>query len=91
MILLNVFKVVDGTNFKFYCSSIVTYDDSFRMQLQYADGPHLGDTSLYGMVKGLCLIMAVDEDENLLGIHYSTYAYGYGGFRHFIDVIVKET
>ena len=90
VILLDILEVVYGTYLELYGSGVVTYDDAVGVELEYADGPHLCDAALYGMPQGLCLVVAVDEDEDFLGVHHGAYTYGYRCLGHFVDVVVKE-
>ena len=91
VVLLDVLEVVYSTYLEFYGSSVITHDDAVGVELKYTDSPHLSDSTLYSMVECLSLVVAVGEDENLLGIHHSAYTYGNGGLGHLVHVVVKET
>ena len=91
VVALDILEVVHGTNLELGCSSIVTNDDTALVHLQHADGPHLCDVALNCMIESLSLVVAINEDKNLLGIHYCTYTYSNRSLWNLVDVIVEET
>ena len=50
IVFLDILEVVYGTYLELYGGSVVAYDDAVGVELEYADGPHLGDAALYCMV-----------------------------------------
>ena len=90
VILLDILEVVYGTYLELYGSSIVAHDDAVGVELEHADGPHLCDGTLDSVVESLSLVVAVGENEHLLGIHHSAYAYGNGSLGHLVHVVVEE-
>ena len=69
----------------------VADDDGMGVLLQATDGPHVVDGLLDTMAESTGLVVAVDHDHHLFGIHDSANAYGKGGLGHLVHVIVKET
>ena len=91
VVLLDVLEVVYSAYLELYGSCIVAYDDAMWVELKYADGSHLSNGTLYGMVQSLSLVVAIGKNEHLLGIHDSAYTYGYGSLGHLVHVVVEET
>ena len=91
VLALDILEVVHGTNLQLNSCSIVANDDTAAVHLQYADSPHLCHVTLNCVIECLSLVVAVNEDKNLLGIHNSTYTYCNRCLWHLVDVVVKET
>ena len=90
IILLDILEVVYGTNLELNCSCVVANDDAVLVELENADCPHLCNTALNCMVECLCLVVTVNEDENLLSIHNCANTYCYRCLGNLVDVVVEE-
>ena len=91
IILFYILKVFHCAVFELVAGGIVADDDALGVHLQHADGPHLADTTFYGVRQGTGFAVAVGQDHHLSAVHDGTHTYGEGGLRHFIDVVVEET
>ena len=60
------------------------------VELETADGPHVVDAFLDAVLEGAGLVVAVDHDHDLLGIHDGADADGEGGLGDLVHVIVEE-
>ena len=60
------------------------------MEVEGADGPHLVDALFNAVLQGAGLVVAVDEDQNFLGVHHCADADSQGSLGHLGDIIVKE-
>ena len=49
IILFYILKVLHGAVFQLIAGSVIADDDTFRVHLQHADGPHLADTTFYSV------------------------------------------
>ena len=76
VVLLYILEVLVGINLELAAGGFIGHDDSVRMQLKCADGPHLADTLLYAVLQGTSLVVTVYHDHYLLGIHYCAYTNG---------------
>ena len=61
------------------------------VHLQAADGPHVIDGFLDTVLQGSGLVMAVDHDHDLPGIHDGADTNGQCGLGDFSDIVIKET
>ena len=61
------------------------------MLLQATDSPHVVDGFFDSMTKGTGLIMAIDHDHDLFGVHDGTDTHGQCGLGNEIDIIIEET
>lgn len=91
VVLLNILEVFIGVDLELATGSLIGNDDSMGVHLQAADGPHMVDGFFDTVLQGTGLIMAVDHDHDLLGIHDSADANGQCGLGDFIDIVIKET
>ena len=67
IVFLYILKVAVSADLQFVGSRFVAHDDAVLVHLQCADGPHLSDTALDGMLQSACLVVSVAEDEHFLG------------------------
>ena len=66
--LFNVFEVFYRISFEFFSGIIIANNDGMSMHLQNADGPHMINTALNGVVQGSCFVGARCQNHNFFGI-----------------------
>ena len=76
VVALNIFEIVESSNFEFLAGSLVANDDTVLVHLECADGPHVADRFFDSMLERTCLIMSVDHNKHFFGIHYRSHTYG---------------
>ena len=91
VVALNILEVVYSTNLQLGCCSVVTNDDTALVHLENADCPHLCHATLNCVVESLSLVVAVNEDKNLLCIHHSTYTNCNRSLGNLVYIVVEET
>lgn len=60
-LLFNIFKVFDGIGFKLVGGLVVTDDNAMLVHLEDADGPHMIDAALNGMVQRTGFLLPVTK------------------------------
>ena len=85
VVLLDVLEVFIGAVLQLVGGIFVTDDDGMGMLLQATDGPHVVDWLFNTMTKGTGLIMAIDHDHDLFGIHHCTNTNGEGQTEEVVD------
>ena len=50
----------------------------------------MGYSTLDGSLQSASLVVAVDQNHHLLGVHHSTYTNGQRQLGHLVDVVVEE-
>lgn len=89
-LLFNIFKVFDGIGFKLVGGFVVTDDNAMLVHLEDADGPHMIDAALNGMVQRTGFFVAGNQNHNFFRVHNGSDTYGQDGCGHFADVVVKK-
>ena len=89
-LLFNIFKVFDGIGFKLVGGLVVTDDNAMLVHLEDADGPHMIDAALNGMVQRTGFFVAGNQNHNFFRVHNGSDTYGQDGCGHFADVVVKK-
>ena len=88
--LLDVLEVAVGLDLELGAGVFVADDDGVPVHLQGADGPHLRDAAFYAVTQGAGLVVAVDDEHDLLGGHDSADTDGEGGLGNEVDVVLEE-
>ena len=91
VVLFNIFEVFIGVDLELATGSLIGNDDGMGVHLQAADGPHVVDGFLNAMLQGTGLVMAVNHDHDLSGIHDGADTNGQCGLGDFSDIVIKET
>ena len=90
VILLDVLEVLVGVDLQFAAGGLVGDDEGVGVELEGADGPHVVDGLFDAVLEGAGLVVAVDEDHDLLRVHHGGDADGEGGLGDFVYVIVEK-
>ena len=91
MIFFDILEVIVCTDLQFNTSSIITNDDSFRMQLRSCNCPHLINGTFNGLLQSTCFVMTIYHNQNFLCIQNSSNTYGYSCLRNLIYIVIEET
>ena len=90
MILLDIFEIIVSSDLHLCAGSFICDDDSFRMQLQCGNRPHLIDSPFNGLLQRARFVMSVYHNQNLFGIQYRSDSHCYRRLGNFVHIIVKE-
>jgi len=90
-VLVDFLEVLIGVHLQLTAGSLVASNDSIGVHLQSADSPSVINAALNTVAQSPCLVVAVDNQKNLLGIANSTNANGKCSLGHLVGVIVEET
>ena len=90
LVLVDFLEVLVGVNLEFAACSFVAGNDSVRVHLESGDGPCVVNAAFYAVTESACLVVAADEQENLLGVTDGADADGESGLRNLVGVIAEE-
>ena len=89
-VLVDFLEVLVGVYLQFAAGCFVAGNDSVRMHLKSGDRPCVVYAAFYAVPESACLVVAADEQENLLGIANGADADGKSGLRNLVGVIAEE-
>ena len=91
VVFLYIFEIAVGAHLQLIACLFVGHDDAVSMLLQGTDGPCLCDRTFHSSFEGLCLMVSIDKDHHLAGIHHRTHADGQRVLGYFVDIVIEET
>ena len=76
VVFFDILEVLVGGNLQLVGSRFVSYNDAVLVHLQGLDGPFVRHSSLYGSLHGAGLVVTVNQNHYLAGIHNGAYTNG---------------
>ena len=89
--LFHGLEVAIGVDLQFAYGKLVTDDCAGRVGLESGQCAIMRVRAFYGIFDGTCLLAAESEDDHFLCAEDCSHAYGEGGLRNLVHVIVEET
>ena len=91
LVLVDLFEILVGVDLQLAAGGLVAGDDAVGMQLQSADRPRMIHAAFDAVAQGARFVVAIDDQQDLLGVAHRADADGQRGLRHLVRVVVEET